>query len=380
MKILVVSPYPIVPPLHGSRVRTARLAEALGRAGATVTVLCPWYPGQPRHGRIAGAFTCYSHLLPANLLPLTLEWLAAPLALLSFQPPPRRRLRSFADYDVVQFEFCAHADWLGAIPPGAKIVYSAHNVERDFCHYDAGHYLLPGPSLARIEHLERLLVRRSDLVVTCTPDDAARLQELYGSVQRALVVPNGCPIELLEWDRRPLRATSRAAFGLTPSDQVILFVGGNASHNREAVTFLLSDVLPHLDATARLLIAGKCARPSRSADARVRFLGFVDDLRPCFAAADIAANPVERGSGSSAKLLEYLAAGLPVVSTAIGVRGFQDPPPGVRIASRAQFAATLGDLPMAAPDRAALGQLTWEALGRGLLHQYEGMWGVGSKT
>jgi glycosyltransferase involved in cell wall biosynthesis len=380
VRILILSPYPILPSIHGGRVRTAGLAEGLARAGANVVLLCPWYPGQPRNGRVADAFTCRSHFLPSNLLPLTLEWLASPLALLSLQPLPRRVRRSFEDYDVVQFEFCAHARWMTAVPASARIVYSAHNVERDYCENDAARHLLWRSSMKRVEQLERLAVERSDLVLTCTEEDAGRLRQLYGEPKRSAVVPNGCQSSLLHFDRGPLRAESRAALGLGPDDRAILFLGGDASHNREAVRFLLTQVLPQLEPNARLLIVGKGGGPpARSADRRARFFGFVEDLRPYFAAADIAVNPVEQGSGSSVKLLEYLAAGLPVVSTAIGIRGLREAPAGVRIVPREEFARALcGPFADSRPDRTVLGRFTWEQLGRTLLREYERLAGSGS--
>jgi glycosyltransferase involved in cell wall biosynthesis len=49
--------------------------------------------------------------------------------------------------------------------------------------------------------------------------------------------------------------------------------------------------------------------------------GVVDTVAPWLAAADLALNPMISGSGSNLKLFEYLAAGLPVVSTSFGVRG-----------------------------------------------------------
>lgn len=372
MKILIVSPYPVLPPIHGGRVRTAGLAEGLARAGAEVEVLCPWYPGQPRNGRVADAFTCRSHFSAANLLPLTLEWLASPLALLSLQPPPRRLLRSFADYDLVQFEFCAQARWMRLVPDRVVIVYSAHNVERDYSEQDSSRHLLWRTSLGRVERLERLAVQRSDLVVACCGQDIERLRGLYGGVSRHAVAPNGCRTTLLRFDRLGLRAASRRAFGLADEDRVILFLGGDASHNREAVQFLLAQVLPELKPRTRLWIVGKSGgEPARSADGRVRFFGFVDDLRPYFAAADVAVNPVEHGSGSSVKLLDYLAAGLPVVSTSVGSRGLPEPPPGVLVVPRSQFASALHrSFADVGVDRAGLESVTWEHVGRGLLREY----------
>jgi glycosyltransferase involved in cell wall biosynthesis len=49
--------------------------------------------------------------------------------------------------------------------------------------------------------------------------------------------------------------------------------------------------------------------------------GRVPEVAPYFAAADAGLNAITRGSGANVKLFEYLAAKLPIISTAFGVRG-----------------------------------------------------------
>jgi glycosyltransferase involved in cell wall biosynthesis len=376
LKILIVSPYPLVPSLHGGRARTAGLAMGMARAGAEVAVLCPWSPGQPRTGRLPGGVRLRTHLLAANTLPFLLpRSLASHLALMSLQPlalGPRRLLRSFADFDVVQFEFCAQAAWMKLVPPGALVAYSAHNVEKDFFSEMASQHRLAGWSARRIERLERSAVRRSDVVVACTESDVTRLERLYGGPLRSVVVPNGCDGALLQLDRQKLRDAARAAHHLRREDRVLLFLGGNAWHNREAADFLVRQVLPSLDPSTKLLLVGKCADRYRRGNGRVLPVGYVEDLRPEMAVADLALNPVDAGSGSNVKLCDYLAAGLPVVTTPIGLRGLPVTADGIRIAGRDGFVDALtAPPPEPARDRNALNGLTWDRLGAGLLSSYE---------
>ena len=56
-------------------------------------------------------------------------------------------------------------------------------------------------------------------------------------------------------------------------------------------------------------------------DERIVVVGTVDDLRPYRRKARIFINPMRLGSGLRIKVLEAMAAGLPVVSTALGVAG-----------------------------------------------------------
>ncbi len=376
LRVLVVSPFPVAPPLHGGRVRTLGIARGLARAGGSVDLLAPWVPGAPHPPSPEPRLALHTHRMAANALPVLVpDWIAPPLALLSFQPRsrfgPRRWLARFADCDIVQFEFCAHSHWAALMPRTARIVYSAHNVEFDYHRTYPGTRLLRGAGLRRIEHLERAAVRSSDLVVACSDDDVQRFGALYGAPRRAAVIVNGFDAGLLEFRRAATRDAARAALGFAPSDRVILFVGGDGAHNREAVRFLTRDILPALDGSARLLIAGRSGAAAPAGDLRIRRPGFVDDLRTAFAAADVAVNPVAFGSGTNVKLAEYVAVGLPVVSTPIGLRGVPHLEGVVRIAGRERFAEALrAPAPEPIVDRAMLAAWTWDALGRRLLELY----------
>ena len=54
---------------------------------------------------------------------------------------------------------------------------------------------------------------------------------------------------------------------------------------------------------------------------RWRFTGFVDDIRPEVAAAQVSVIPLRVGSGTRMKAFESMALGRPVVSTTVGVEG-----------------------------------------------------------
>jgi glycosyltransferase involved in cell wall biosynthesis len=105
------------------------------------------------------------------------------------------------------------------------------------------------------------------------------------------------------------------------------------------------------------------------------FAGMVSDRAKAklLAAADVALNPMRTGSGTNLKLIEYLAAGVPVVSTGFGVRGVDvDDGRHLLVADPDRFAdavaASLAD-PPAAATRAARGRVVaaegygWPALG-----------------
>ena len=74
---------------------------------------------------------------------------------------------------------------------------------------------------------------------------------------------------------------------------------------------------------------------------RVRAVPEQADLTPYLWGADIGLNPITTGAGSNVKLPTYLAAGLDVVSTSFGVRGFDGLKPHVKIAALDAFVDAL---------------------------------------
>ncbi len=363
MRVLIVSPYPVWPPSHGGRVRVAGLARGLARAGADVTLLSPWHPRQPR-GVLGPEVDHRTHLLPSSALTAIGQRVAPGQALLSLEPSallPRRLLGALGTFDVYQFELCAQATWMECVPPGAAVVYSAHNVEQEFFASEAHRYLLRRAPARRLERLERAAVERSNLVVTCSGEDGRRLRELYGG-HRTTVVPNGS--RTTQTTRAELRGPGRRQLNLSPGDRASVFVGGPAEHNREAARFLVDDVLPRLGSEHRLIMAGASAEIARRAkDSRLRALGYVPDLAPVLAAADVGLNPVAMSSGSSVKVADYLGGGLPVVSTASGVRGV-DAAPNVRVVPRSRFHE---ELARSQPSPPSASPRDWSAVGA-MLH------------
>ncbi len=381
MRILIVATSPVLPPSHGGRVRTHRLAVGLARAGASVDVLIPWVPGAPRHTVGLKGARFHPHFLPANALPLLFrDRLVPSMVAHSWQPfalGPRQLLNSFAGYDVSQFELVGHASWMRRTPTRLK-VYASHNVELDFLRAQPVSSALRNTMLRRVEELERRAVRDSDLVVACTDGDASRLRKLYGSAPAFEVIPNGFDADLLNSESADGTA-ARRSLGIPEEARLLLFVGSAAPHNVEAVQFLQHEVLPRLDATVHLLVVGDCGPATRKEPAiadRVHRPGRLDDLRPAFAAADVAVNPILTGSGSNLKVAEYLASGLPVVTTAVGLRGFESHSAGVIVAERDVFAAAIGGAVLQRGARRAVEDLSWDALARRLYEVYARLLGI----
>jgi len=93
--------------------------------------------------------------------------------------------------------------------------------------------------------------------------------------------------------------------------------------NENALEYLARDVLPQLDDEYELTVIGIAPQKilDTYASARIKFKEGVDDLSGELLKHDVALAPLLEGSGTRLKVLDYLASGLPVISTNLGIEG-----------------------------------------------------------
>lgn len=109
----------------------------------------------------------------------------------------------------------------------------------------------------------------------------------------------------------------------------VLFIGAlDVATNVDAARWILEEVWPRVLArslSVHLQIVGRAPsddlRRRARAVANVEMHADVPEVQPFLQAARVAVNPAVSGSGVNIKLVEYLAAGIPVVSTSYATRG-----------------------------------------------------------
>lgn len=123
------------------------------------------------------------------------------------------------------------------------------------------------------------------------------------------------------------------SFTFKPRDKMrkkLLFLGHMYYQpNENALNYLVRDVMPQLDDEYRLTVVGIAPQKvlDTYASPRVIFKKGVDDLSDELLKHDIALAPLLEGSGTRLKILDYMASGLPIVSTSLGIEGLD---PGVK--------------------------------------------------
>jgi len=176
-------------------------------------------------------------------------------------------------------------------------------------HGDTGH----SRSVLAYELLARRCARWTSGVAATSEELAARIRACSSGVP-VQVIPNGLRI-----GRRPgiaEREAARAQLGLSPDAQVVAFLGRLSAEKAPGVLLRAAR-----NTRTTVLFAGdgplRSALEREAAGTSTRFLGFVPDVGPVLAAADVLALP-SRTEGLPMAVLEAMAAGVPVVASTVG--------------------------------------------------------------
>lgn len=211
---------------------------------------------------------------------------------------------------------------LRAAGPECRVWYDAHNVELDLKATMMPENPMGRRLLAATKAIEQACYEQAEFVLASCAEDATRLRSLYGGAGGLVaVVPNGInsaairftpPTERREWAAR-----------LRLERPIAVFIGSWHGPNVLAVRQVLTLAAQLPEVT--FAIIGSVGIPFRDfpVPANVELWGVVgDELKETLlTVAAVALNPVSEGSGTNMKMLDYLAAGLPVVSTGVGARG-----------------------------------------------------------
>ncbi len=386
-QILFLTPQLPYPPQQGTAIRNFNLLAGLTQHHVVdlLTFLQPGdtlTPDSPLHGLCRTIVTApVPRRTLADRLRTTLTSPLPDMALRLESPEMWQRLRELMQqrtYDIVQIEGIEMASYGLAIAgvrltPGAvavepqvprpRLVFDDHNAEyvlqqRAFQTdvrkpnrwATAAYSLLQWQKLRRYE---RAICRHVDAVAAVSAVDAAALQRLLPDLCPA-VIPNGVDLTLYTPDRvQPL--------DLGPA--ALVFTGKmDFRPNVDAVQWFVP-ILARVRQTVpdtRFFIVGQKPHPRLmrlAGDPAIAVTGWVPDARPYIAGASVYVVPLRVGGGTRLKVLEAMALGRAIVSTRLGVEGF-DVTDGreLRLADTPEtFAQAVVELLQDAGQRARLG-------------------------
>ena len=243
--------------------------------------------------------------------------------ILSLKTPKYLKL-ALKDADLIVVEEPWMFRWAhGHRYPHQPIVLIAHNVEGDLLSMILEERSFPFQSMLirRAREEEAFAFCNADAVIVFSHEDGRRLRTVCGSPRgMVLTIPIGVdagPFRLLS---RQEKESLKGRQGLR-GKRVVLFMGSWHPPNREALA-AIKVMAGEVRGDACFLILGSVGERAKDAG-RIQYRGFVENPEEHLALADLAINPMARGSGVNVKMLHYLAAGLPTITTPVGGRGIR---------------------------------------------------------
>jgi len=197
----------------------------------------------------------------------------------------------------------------------AELIYHSHNVEYNLRKEKHNRFVTEVTRWA-----EGRILHEVNTATAVSHVDRRQFEYLYGI--KPQILPNGVDIDTFDQVSPTQIQTEKKKYALT--NQTVLFVGSYwYKPNQNGIDFLIKKVMPNVverQPDARLAIVGgevPWKKPWLITPGCIPFQQLPVFVKAC----TIGVAPIFSGSGTRLKILEYMAAGKPVISTAKGVEG-----------------------------------------------------------
>ncbi len=322
-KVVFLSAIQVFPPESGGQLRSANLAHSLAKLGHQVQIVSltgrredylravpsgQVVVGEVREwvhrGKLFGALQWLSYRL--KLPPFWVTYLAK-----FFLPKEVSQFISNAEVLILDFPF------LYPLAKGGSFILNTHNAEFDL--------YKDRPFISKcVFNIEKKALNKTQQALFCSLSDQERFSKLEIR-PNSLIVPNGVNLDTFTFNSK-LRAEFRTRLNFNEHDQIFLFTGSQYLPNREAFDFLNEFVKANESFLSenhiKFLVVGTVCQ-EKSGQGALIIEGRVPEITPYFWASDFGLNLVDTGSGTNVKMIEYMAAKLPMLSTHFGARGLE---------------------------------------------------------
>jgi polysaccharide biosynthesis protein PslH len=340
MRLLYFAAHQAWPLTSGNRLRDYHQARELAKRGpVTFVEMC--HPGEESSSvpSDSGFEEVVSLRKGAGYTPAKIVRGMAgstPLTALNYFEPVAEaqlaKLLARSQFSTVQLEGVHLSGYLPVIQKAvhrSAIVVDWHNIESELMwRYSENEPLWPKRVVAKrtaalLEKTEAALLDECGAHTVASDRERDQLLARNPSAN-VHVVPNG--IDTAYFSPEELAGIQENTPGPTMK-RCILFVGSMDYHaNADAAIWFAREMWPQIaqkHPELEFLIVGRNPPPAvrELASGRVRVTGTVPDVRPFYARAAAAVVPLRVGSGTRLKILEAMAAGVPVVSTQLGAEG-----------------------------------------------------------
>lgn len=200
----------------------------------------------------------------------------------------------FYDRTIVDLDDLEHVRLFREMTSGMRFVQAARSL----------------PRLIRLLARESWGLRRFRAALVCSETDRRRLKAL--GARKVIVVPNGADIP------------AEDALDPAPSKDAVFVGNCQYPPNADAVDLLKTTIIPDLRRSHAGFMVDVIGPHSEACDAPQEGLhgrGFVTDLYRELSRYKVLVAPLRMGGGTKLKVIDAMAAGVPVVTTPVGAEG-----------------------------------------------------------
>jgi polysaccharide biosynthesis protein PslH len=330
MRVAVVTPYLPWPADTGGKLRSFYLIRGLARAHE-VDLYSVYYGSRPDAGPLEDICACLDllPLTPAINRPTPMQQLIGriPRSVSFFQTAESLvylRGKLSQSYDLLVADEIVMEPYLTDLTNSQAVPRLVARQKIDHLHYlemakarpwgrDKFLDWLEG---RKLRSYERQVMPAFQAATTCSAEDARAVRAEAGRELPVEVIVNGADTEYFTPQRAPAE---------TPT---VLLIGTMHYYpNVDATLYFFRTIYPALRnavPNVQVLIVGHLPPPEIVALGDlpgVTVTGSVPDVRPYMARSWVLAVPLRLGGGTRLKIMEAMAAGLPVVSTSVGAQG-----------------------------------------------------------
>ncbi|NLN75565.1 MAG: glycosyltransferase [Armatimonadetes bacterium] len=166
---------------------------------------------------------------------------------------------------------------------------------------------------------EARMCKKFDVVTAVSEQDRQLMLQAAPNLLNLHILPNGVDTALYQPEQ------------WSPEPKTLIYNGAlTYSANLDAIKYYITDIYPHLaDTGITLRVTGRHSGIDLQGVEKcpgVELIGYVDDIRDVLKKSAACVVPLREGGGSRLKILEAMAAGVPVISTAMGSEGIEATP------------------------------------------------------
>lgn len=380
-QVAVFTTYPIYPPKGGGQARVYYLCREL-EVEFDVHVLC-MVDGSKLQETISVSKNFTIECVPASQKFSEKDWnlyqisgipsTDIAMSFLFEDVPEYLRLadKLAASCDVLVAEQCYVFPILERYGADKYKVYNSQNVEITLKSQMLASSKNKNELLTYTKNCEELACRNADRIIYCSQADKENMMSTYSDFKDEIgvVIENGADISSISYLTSKERIDLRHRLKISGS--VAIFIASWHEPNIEAVRNLsaIAEGTPEINYLILGTVGDYFKNRQESISKNIHFAGLVsveekDIFLQC---ANVGINPMTSGSGTNIKMFDYMAAGLPIVSTEVGARGIDDVEKFAMICPLIAFAENIRRAVRMRPEfsrrSSVVNRYSWQAVG-----------------